>query len=272
MTTPGQSNEQIRSLATVLKKDDTVCARIVKAVITAANPAASPPSIDVQIGGDTSTTVKEVRYLDSYTPVVGDTCLIIQQGADVFALGTVDDSTEGTSANGWQTPTLNSNYTTNGNSNGPLLFRMVNDNGDRKVQFKGSVALTGSPGSAICTLPAAYFPSAKRSLLVSRTPSGGSNVEQVDVQVDGQIVRVGSTIGITGVTLSSTSTSSGEPVSGHGTGTGGEALTDVNDAAGDPHKHQFGHHHDTSAHTHTPTSVAVTAPTWIGFSGVEYFI
>jgi hypothetical protein len=274
------TNDQIRSLASALKPADNTAVTITKAVVTAVNLAATPPSLDCQIGGDTSTTVAAVRFIDSYSPVVGDACLIVKQGSDVFALGHVDDTNEGTSANGWQTPSLNANYTTNGNSNGPLLYRIVVDNGDRKVQFKGSVALTGSPGSAIFTLPVGYRPAAKMSLLCSRDPGGGSNVEQVDIQTDGQVVRVGSTIGIKTVTIGTsgaTATSTGEPVSGYGSNGSGVALTDAPDGGdtSSAHKHAMGHHHDIAAHTHTSgtvTPTAVSMPAWIGFNGVEYFL
>lgn len=283
MTGPGDTHDQIRSLATVLgKTDGTPTASITKAAVTAVNLAATPPSLDCQVGGDTSTTVAGVRFLDSYSPVVGDTCLIVRQGADIFALGHVDDSNEGTAANGWTAPTLNSGYATNGNTNGALLYRVVLDNGDRQVQFKGSVALSGSPGSAIFTLPTGFRPASKRSLLVARDPGGGSNVEQIDIQTDGQVVRVGSTIGVTGTassgsgTTGGTATSTGEPVSGYGYN-GSEALTGSADGTIGQHQHGMGHHHDTASHTHTTpahthTMVNVVAPVWISFHGVEFFL
>lgn len=58
----------------------------VTGVITAVSIASGTPSVTVQIAGDT-TQVSGIAFLDSYTPVVGDTCVLHHQGAVYWATG-----------------------------------------------------------------------------------------------------------------------------------------------------------------------------------------
>jgi hypothetical protein len=48
----------------------------------------SPKRLDIQIAGDTN-TLPSVKYLDSYTPTVGDTIFILTNGSDILCLGDI---------------------------------------------------------------------------------------------------------------------------------------------------------------------------------------
>jgi hypothetical protein len=241
-------------------------ATIRKGVITASNPTATPPSVDLTISGDDSATISAVRYIDSYSPVVGDTVLIIKQGTDIVVLGQINDSGSG-SENGWQNPTLGSGFSNNGNSNGNPAYRLIVDNGDLKIQWKGSVAKTGT-ATALCTMPTGYRPASTRNVLTARDPGGGANDVQLQFNTDGTVVVVG------GTTVPA--------MAGGGTtsSAGGHSHTVFDDHT---HSHQ-GYVPVTSfvdsgtdtqgSHTHTggtPTAT-VTFPTWISLNGVEYFL
>lgn len=100
MTTPdfgGMSDDDLRRLATVLQQSglsfDPVTMR--KATVTAVNLASTPPTVSIQLSGDTTTTVDGVRVFRAYTPVVNDSALILKQGKDLLALGTVAASSYG---------------------------------------------------------------------------------------------------------------------------------------------------------------------------------
>lgn len=46
----------------------------------------TPKYIDIQIAGDTN-TLPQVKYLNSYTPNIGDTVWVITNGADILCIG-----------------------------------------------------------------------------------------------------------------------------------------------------------------------------------------
>lgn len=83
-----QANE-IRELATVLQRPPYAFqpATIRKGSILSHDSAGTPPTVGIAISGDTTTTIPGVRYLDSYTPVIGHTVLLIKQGTDMVVLG-----------------------------------------------------------------------------------------------------------------------------------------------------------------------------------------
>lgn len=265
----GQQSSEISQLVDQLAKPDIPFdpATIRKGTITASNPTNTPPDVSLTISGDDTTTVDAVRYLDSYSPVVGDTVLIIKQGTDIVVLGQINDGGTGT-ASGWITPTpLGTGFSNNGNSNGNPAYRLIVDNGDLKIQWKGSVAKTGT-ATALCTMPTGYRPASTRNVLTARDPGGGANDVQLQFNTDGTVVVVG------GTTVPA--------MAGGGTtsSAGGHSHTVFDDHT---HSHQ-GYVPVTSfvdsgtdtqgSHTHTggtPTAT-VTFPTWISLNGVEYFL
>lgn len=182
-------HQQLTSLAGALAPKKTSCsACLVKGVVT----AVSYPYMTVQVDGDTLTSIANVRYLEAYSPVVGDTCTMLKQGPDLLAIGRVNTTTASPSLNGWQTPTLGSGFTS------PLdvvRFRVVNDNGDKKVQFRGTLALSGVPIN-IFTLPTDYRPVFTISVIAARNNTGGSNAVQIQIANTGGVSLVGATTGL----------------------------------------------------------------------------
>jgi hypothetical protein len=281
----------LRDLATILAPKDEVRVSIIKGIVTAVALTGSPPTITVQVSGDTSVDIPGVRFIDSYSPVVGDTVMMLKQGSEFFGLGQMNDTGAGT-ANGWTIATLNTGFTHHGNSNGQYEFRVVVDNGDRKLQMRGSVALTNTTATAICTLPVGMRPTTKRSLLVARDVQGGSNVAQIDINTDGTVVLVGAKTAPTGGAASdpTTGTSSiGVTVnsfvlntsthSGHthwlSDWLGGPPRDFTPDPGNGAHSHTVPAHGHGMAHTHehphTHTNT-VAHPTWLSFNGVELYL
>ena len=190
------TDPEIRDLATQLATPALTFdpATMLKGIITAVDSsggAGTTPTVSVQISGDTSVTIDGVRFLGSYSPQVNDNALIVKQGTDLFALGTIavipapEDP-------GWTAPALSAGFTTNGNNNGNVEFRKVFDNGAWKMQWRGSVAHTGT-NTAITTVIAGFRPSVRRSITVARDDGGGANVVKVDFNTDGTVTLVGST-------------------------------------------------------------------------------
>lgn len=311
---PEASSTATSSLAATLAPNTPVYPTVMKGVVTAVNLNATPPSFDAQVNGDTTTTVPGIAMLDSWTPVVGDTVTILKQGSDVFAVGQLNNASNGGSANGWQAPgSLGSGFTT-GTGADALMYRLVVDNGDQKIQWKGGVAVSGTPSAPVCTLSAGFRPAADRNLLLARDPTGGANVALADFKSNGDVVVWGlatapasTTPGAGGAPSSNTTTDPGGLTTGapsnNTTNVSGGHYTDSVDtstggAAGDGHWHAIGvnnysgsfnnhthgmqnHTHTTGGHTHgmqnhTHTGAAhvhaVTAPTWVSFNGVEYYL
>lgn len=193
----------IRELATEIAKQTLLAfdpATIRKGVVISIATGSAPPTLSVQISGDTTTTIDGVRYIDSYVPVVGDTALILKQGTDLVAMGQIAAQF---SESAWTTVPLAAGFTHNGNSNGTVEIRRIWDHGTWKVQMRGGA--NRSAGTLISTLPAAYWPPARRSLSATRTAVGGSNVVKIDVETNGQMLMVGGTTAPNGGTTGSES-------------------------------------------------------------------
>jgi hypothetical protein len=237
--------------------------------------------VDLTISGDDSATISSVRYIDSYSPVVGDTVLIIKQGTDIVVLGQINDTGVG-AENGWQTPTPSTGFTNNGNSNGNAAYRLIVDNGDLKVQWKGSVAHTGTNTAifAAAQVPAPYRPASTRNLITARDPGGGANVTGLQFNTDGSVVLVGPTTfgnvnggntgastGTSGSTSINATDLSDYQICGYLSQAGSDLCHAHSTTVIGAHTHTLGSH----THTFTPTG-AVADPTWISFNGIEYFL
>jgi hypothetical protein len=216
----------LADLAAALTAPPPVSASVLKGVVTAVALTGTPPTISVNLAGDTTVTVAAVRFVDSYTPVTGDTVLLVKQGADIFALGQMNDSNAGVS-NGWQTPSLSGGVSTNGNGNGAVQYRVVVDNGDNKVQLKGSVAVSfsGSPMTLWSGMSGVYVPSATRSVVVAVT---GALTASVDFGTDGTVKLNAQTSGSTSNVNASGTTGSGSGTTGTGTASGDTGSTSGN--------------------------------------------
>lgn len=289
-----QATEQhidLRDLAAALYKEPPVSASIIKGTVTAVALTAAPPSITVQVSGDASVDIPGVRFIDSYSPVVGDTVLLVKQGSQFFVLGQMNSTTATPAENGWVTPSLGSNVTTHGVD--PVRYRVVVRDGDRVVQLRGGVTLTSTP-TALWTMPAGVRPVVDLlPLLIARNTNGNSNVAQLQVNANGTMVLAGATTGVgsvggtsgnSSITLTAASNSFNTGSSSPGTSTNGEhrhwvfTTGDFSDYNGphshtvNSHSHSVGAHDHGMAHTHPITTAAPAHPTMLSFNGVEYIL
>lgn len=281
----------IRELATEIAKQavlDFDPATIRKGVITAIADTSAPPTISVQISGDTTTTIDGICYITSYVPVVGDIALIIKQGTDLVALGNIAAAF---SASAWTVVTLGAGFTHNGNSNGNVRYRKVWDNGSPKMQWKG--AASRSSGTAVLSVPLAsgYRPVERRSVIVSRTAAGGSNVVKLDFDTDGTVNMVGGTTAPLSATPDDSVHNHGSH--GHSVPTSNQQNIGSTSSTSNTHHHAGGagqdvsHTHDLdhthaiggtgsatpndSTHNHGGHIHTVDDPVWISFN-IEYFL
>lgn len=164
-------HQQMTSFAGALAPKKTACsACLVKGVVT----AVAYPYMTVQVDGDTMTSISNVRYLEAYSPVVGDTCTMLKQGSDLLAIGRVNTTTASPAVNGWVSPTLNTGFT---HSADPIRYRLINDHGDVCLQLRGSCTMSGSVVytanvATVFTLPAGFRPSLNSSIILPRDSGG----------------------------------------------------------------------------------------------------
>lgn len=273
--TVAQSDE-LRALATTLQKPELSfeACTFRKGIVTAVSDG-PPPSVSLQISGDTQTTVTGVRRLEGYTPLVGQTVLILKQGSEILALGHIAVAQE----TGWALASLNGGFSHNGNSNGSFKFRKVRDHGADKVQFKGSVSRNS--GSVITTLGADFHPASRRTLMAARN-SNGSNDVKVEVGTDGSVQLIG--MGTVPDSFDSMNVSGGgwtnyhdHPAHSHG---GSTNSADPPDGLANAHSHgipstDFANHRHYvgDGHTHgLDINLSVPDPSWISLNGLEYFL
>lgn len=234
-----------------------------KGIVAAVVDNASPPSVSINISGDTETLVTQVRTLNNFTPLAGQTVLVAKQGTEVFILGAIAATTpmgvNTTTDNGWIRATLAAG-SHNGNSNGDIYYRRVLDHGSWKMQWRGGWNASGT--TLVTGLDADYRPSSKRSVVAPRQ-AVDSLALQWDFQTDGSVTLVGPTEAPGG---SAASVSHNHSATGHSHGV----------------DFDVGHNHfgstlgsadgiNSTSHSHTVT-VTVASPTWVGLNGVEYFL
>jgi hypothetical protein len=163
------SDAEIRALATQLADmaDPGITpAQYLKGVVTATDYSTMTATITLE--GSTS-TIAGVKIDSGATAVVGDVVNVIKQGTALLIVSRSSALSSATDTlGGWIKPTLGSGFTHNGNSEGDIQYRLVNDNGDMRMDWQGCAAISGTPtallGSALAT---SYRPSAKRRILVN---------------------------------------------------------------------------------------------------------
>ena len=282
------AQEDIRALAAALTAPQLAFdpTTIRKAVVTAidAGGATTPPTVSVYLSGDTSATVAGVRLSNDYSPVIGDTVIVLKQGAEFFVLTSI--AAEGSkvissTTGGWLTASLATGLNHDGNGNGFVMYRRVLEDGCWKMQWKGACSISGTQTIVLAAaLPSTYTPSSKQSVLAARDPGGGSVAVGLDFRTDGQIYLVGPTT-VPFVAVS-------EAVSVNAVGSLGGDIGSVGS-----HSHAYthptqgtiqtgtngGHDHSVSinGHSHSANiSVNVTPsvnhPDWVSFASVEYFL
>lgn len=79
----------MRDFASVLASKQAPSVDIVVGVVVATALGGSPPTISVQLSGDTTVTIPGVGFLAGYSPSVADNCLLFKRGTDLFAFGKI---------------------------------------------------------------------------------------------------------------------------------------------------------------------------------------
>lgn len=264
----------------------------IKAVVTGVDFNGSPPTLSIQISGETTTTVSNVRLLNNYTPMVGHTVLVAYQGADIVVFGHIADAGALEPADtGWIKATLSSGTSHNGGSGGDVYYRRVLDNGSWKMQWQGSVSV-GSNMFIIDTaqaVPSDYRPTSNRPM-VARRNSTHDNAVGLEFRTDGRVQIVGPNATglsstVSGDVWSNGSHSHSVGSHSHGGGTGSigghsHVTGGVSSTVNGGHSHGIGstslgsgtsgyHDHGFSSGSHVHS---VSTPTWVSLNGIEYFI
>ena len=241
-----------------------------KGTVVAVNDAATPPTVSINISGDTSTLVSQVRTLNNYTPLIGQTVLIGKQGAEIFLLGSIASINprsavaSSSTDNGWVLADL-SNGSHGGNDN-DVYYRRVLDHGSWKMQWRGVWNPSGDtvmldPG----VLDPDYRPTSYRAINCARNSSGSVNV-RLDFNADGGVVV------LTGTPSASSGGAGGFSLGNHSHGIDWDGDAD---GGGADHNHfgttWGGGGFSIGNHSHS-VSVSIDYPTWISLNGVEYFL
>lgn len=266
-------HQQLSSLASALAPPKTGCsACLVKGVVT----AVAYPYMTVQVDGDTLTSIANVRYLEAYSPVVGDTCTMLKQGADLLAIGRINTTTASPAVNGWVAPSLGTGIT---NTSDTVRYRVVNDNGERKIQLRGKVSVSGT-NITLFAMPADLRPLFDLQLLAARDNTQ-SNVVTLNIgnTASGAVTITGVTAGVAGQSGGPTNFRTGvEPGSG-GVADAITGNTDVNHThvSGNPGENTStinsgftNHNHRQGQHQHALDRVL--HPTFVSLNGIEYFL
>lgn len=276
------TDDEIRELAKQIAQSGALGfdpTTILKGVITAIAADTIPPTLSIQISGDTTATVTEVRLLNSYSPQVGHTVLIAKQGADIVVLGNVmAQGATGTEsgAGDWTVADL-TNGSHGGNSNGDVAYRRVLDHGSWKMQWRGGWNVSGTMMiNTADALASEFRPESKRSCLVARHIQTGAVAAQLDFHTDGRVELVG------GTTTAASANTSGDVGAAGGFSVGSHAHGMPFDGEGGAptHDHLGGtfngggfsvsnHDHGFSGGSHSHT---VSSPTWVSLNGLEYFL
>jgi hypothetical protein len=261
-----------------------------KAIIGSVNDSTTPPTVSLNISGDTETLVSQVRTLNNFTPLPGQTVLLAKQGAEIFLLGAIAGvspyTVNSTADNGWQLAILAGGLH-GPNSLGNVYYRRVLDHGSWKMQWRGGWDPQGGT-TMITALDPDYRPSARRSVSCARNPVGQNSVT-MNFDTSGICYITGDTTAPSAST--SVTVNTGGPTATNSTSpNGGTSSADLShnhadfDASGATgvtsltHTHTIfvdSHNHGISTHSHTgsgSTTVTTASPTWVSLNGVEYFL
>lgn len=273
-TSGAATDRQISDLAGQINKPALPYdpARPRKGIVTAIDlgDASSAPTCTVFLSGDETVPIPGVRLASDYSPQIGDMVILLQQGVEFFALcsiATVGSVTSSSAGGGWTKAVLNTGHSHNGNSNGDVMYRRVLEDGCWKMQWKGALNYGGNTTMLLTNLPTEFHPANKHSAICPRdvNTSGGVGIG-LDFQVDG---------GVTVIAANWTTNSSSHThdVSGNtdSVDPGDFTTTDSTPAHSHgvvgSHSHGWGNNTTSTGHNHTASN-----PTWIGLTGVEYFL
>jgi len=259
---------ELRTLAQEIRRSGQLGftpGQLVKGVVKSVEYAASPPTITINLGGDTTTDIAGVRIANNYTPLVGQTVVLERQGAQLVALCQIADTSalsDGGEGGGWIKATLVEG-THDGNGNGEIRYRRILDHGSWKMQWRGGWNVSGS-STIISGLPVEYRPKDRCTVIVPRNAHGLNDVK-LDFDTNGSVVMAGEG------TTTAAATASGDVhyanLPGSITYTNSDSNANHNGVAHyhqtDPHEHGF----SGGSHVHSPN-----APLWVSFNNISYFL
>ena len=261
-------DENLRRLAMAIDGGDpaTSC-HMTKGIVMSVSLSVNPPTVGIQLSGDTTTTIEGVRFLDSYSPVVGDVVQIIKQSSMLLIIGQIAVPNLSPAGQGWVEPVLSANWATDAFDT--VRYRAVVDNGMIKIQLRGKINRTSGTPTTFWTMPAGLRPPVNLApVIISRGWGGGAVSAQMQINANGTLVLEGYTAAPAGGNTGSSSP---------GTSTHGGHQHWLSDWLGGPPKDftpdpgNGSHSHTVNSHTHTFQST-VSHPDWVGFNGVEWFI
>lgn len=113
----------------------------IQGVVTAIS-AGPPPTLSMTLSGDTQ-VFTGFRYLQSYTPTVGDVVTVVKQNNSLLVVGCIASGTDPLLLQDWRAPSLFGGVTSSGGGGGPVKYRVILQNGQIKTQLKGSVSISG---------------------------------------------------------------------------------------------------------------------------------
>ena len=238
-----------------------------KGTVVAVSDNTNPPTVSINISGADDTLVSQVRTLNNYTPLVGQTVLIGKQGTEIFLLGSIASVNPRTVAasseedNGWIKADLAAG--SHGGGEGDVYYRRVMDHGSWKMQWRGQWNVSGTTMISSGGLDPNYRPASNRAVSCARNLSGLPTCQVIFSSTGG--VTIG--LAAPGIATQSPGTSqhNGHTHTFYDTynGTGGYA-TDETESAGV-------HTHTVNTHGHGEVTL-VSNPTWVSLNGVEYFL
>jgi hypothetical protein len=257
-------DEEIRQLARALGVHEQTAMSARKATVDTVSlgDASTAPTVQVSLGG---VLIPGVRLAASYTPVVGDTVLLLKQGNEFFAAFKIaaTGSKSDEDAGGWITASLDSSHAVNGSQT--VMYRRINDHGSWKMQWKGTIDYgSGDTNLLSAALATEYRPSVARQCVVARSVTGGGpGVARIDFSTTGTAVFFGLSYSI------DLGNSGSGGVSNHTHG-GSTDFADPPDGLANSHAH--GIPSSDLSHSHDLGTADITEPPWISLDGVEYFL
>lgn len=256
MPAPGSdpSDAEIRALAQQLQAmatPDFTPSALLKGTVISSNLTTQPSTASITLMGS-STQIDDVLIADNVTAVAGDVVNVTMQGSNIQITGRVS---AGAGANGgWTQATLSSGFSHNGDSQGNVEYRLIQDNGSAKMQWRGAAAVSNSNTTVVSGLGTSFRPSVQRKLLAARGMGNGASVLDVQIQFTtaGAVVIAGGTYAM--------------PAHSHYLGYTDTQLSGYLSQAGS----DLGHAHYMGSNIDTSGSLAL--PDWVSFNGVEYFL
>lgn len=269
-----QRTTELRSLAMALAQNDDDQLQVLKGVVTAVSMATNPQTLTMNLSGDTTVAISSIRFLASYSPIVGDTVLVMKCGPELWAIGKFQTAT------GWTAlPSLGA--TLSADATDPPQYRLVIDNGSRLIQLRGKINVTSGTPTTLWTFPAGDLrPSANMSPVVIGRNSTHATTVLLFPNANGTMTIEGQT-STADFSPANTGSPSTNNTSYQDAGDGGSPSfpfsggPNTRTANGpDAHVHWVGGHaHNMANHTHGMSHThAVSYPTYFALNGAQYHL